>query len=270
MYGMDISHWQEKIDLSIGNYDFCILKATEGIGYTDPSFAYNAVKLTKLGKLIGCYHYARPDLNDTKDRMKDEAKYFVNVIRGRGLLHKAILILDWERKPYNSTLISTWLDTVYLMTGCTPFIYGGVNKLDMWKTENFMKNRPLWVASYKNRFKEFNVGQEISKEEMEQDIPWKILQYTNMGQYPYYAGYVDLDYTTMTKEEWLKYAGEDYDDTEDKKPPVDELSTDMKWAINMGLFVGYGDGKYGPKDPLTREQAASVLHKFYDIIVKEK
>ena len=53
MYGLDISHYQEGIDLSAGNYDFCIIKATEGIGYTDPAFASNAVQLTKLKKMIG-------------------------------------------------------------------------------------------------------------------------------------------------------------------------------------------------------------------------
>lgn len=46
----------------------------------------------------------------------------------------------------------------------------------------------------------------------------------------------------------------------------EQLSDDMKWAIETGLFVGYGDGKYGPKDNLTREQLATVLRRYTDYI----
>ena len=35
----------------------------------------------------------------------------------------------------------------------------------------------------------------------------------------------------------------------------------MAWALEQGIFHGYGDGSvFGPDDPLTREQAACVLH----------
>ena len=35
----------------------------------------------------------------------------------------------------------------------------------------------------------------------------------------------------------------------------------VAWALSEGVFNGYGDGSaFGPDDPLTREQAAAVLH----------
>ncbi len=35
------------------------------------------------------------------------------------------------------------------------------------------------------------------------------------------------------------------------------------WASSMGLISGYGDGRFGPKDPLTREQLACILYAYH-------
>ena len=40
------------------------------------------------------------------------------------------------------------------------------------------------------------------------------------------------------------------------------ITKDMQWAIDNGIFTGYGNGKYNPKAPLTREQAATILKRF--------
>ena len=36
----------------------------------------------------------------------------------------------------------------------------------------------------------------------------------------------------------------------------------VSWAYNKGLMEGYGNGKFGPNDPLTREQMAAVLYRY--------
>lgn len=36
-------------------------------------------------------------------------------------------------------------------------------------------------------------------------------------------------------------------------------ATPVSWALETGAFSGYGDGTFGPANPLTREQAATVL-----------
>lgn len=43
--------------------------------------------------------------------------------------------------------------------------------------------------------------------------------------------------------------------------PSDYFSTAMAWAQEQGLMTGVGDGRCLPLDPLTREQAFTVLHK---------
>ena len=70
MYGIDISNHQRNIDLTAGKYDFAIIKATEGVSFKDLSFEKFAVQLTGLNKLVGCYHFARPDLHGTVSDME--------------------------------------------------------------------------------------------------------------------------------------------------------------------------------------------------------
>ena len=36
-----------------------------------------------------------------------------------------------------------------------------------------------------------------------------------------------------------------------------------KWAVENGLFIGYSAGNYGWQNPMTREQVATVLYRFY-------
>ncbi|NNG67362.1 S-layer homology domain-containing protein [Caldanaerobacter subterraneus] len=39
---------------------------------------------------------------------------------------------------------------------------------------------------------------------------------------------------------------------------------DIQWAKDMGLIRGYDDGTYGLGKPITREELAVILHRFYE------
>ena len=46
------------------------------------------------------------------------------------------------------------------------------------------------------------------------------------------------------------------------------------WANGKGIVNGYGDGKFGPNDPITREQMAAILYRYckykeYDVSIDE-
>lgn len=43
----------------------------------------------------------------------------------------------------------------------------------------------------------------------------------------------------------------------------DWFHDDVDWAVNQGIFHGYGDGSFGPNDTLTREQAATVMYNYF-------
>ena len=44
---------------------------------------------------------------------------------------------------------------------------------------------------------------------------------------------------------------------------------DIAWMYDNGITYGYGDGTYGPKDFMTREQMAAFMHRLYDRITRE-
>ena len=50
-------------------------------------------------------------------------------------------------------------------------------------------------------------------------------------------------------------------------PPSHEAHTAVEWAAEVGLTVGYGDGTFGPDDPLSRWQAVTFMERYYDQIL---
>lgn len=258
MYGIDISNHQRNIDLTAGKYDFAIIKATEGISFTDPSFKKFAVQLTKLNKLVGCYHFARPDLHGTASEMEKEADWFISVVRNAGLLNKAILVLDWETEPMGrEDLLNAFILRVENQTGITPFIYGSKYKLNSWKNWLAISHCPIWMALWPSISRPSS-GIDPSFTKPDKTVNWTIWQYTSVGTYPNYKGNIDLDYCELTADEWKKLAG----------VKTEVITKDMQWAIDNGIFTGYGNGKYCPKDPLTREQAATILKRFKEKFIK--
>lgn len=263
MYGMDISSYQREMDLTKGTYDFAIIKATEGVGFTDRAFHNFAVQLTRLDKLVGCYHFARPDLHGTTRGMEEEADWFVQKVRDEGLLNKAILVLDWETEPMDrDDLLTAWVLRVENQTGITPFIYGSRSKLNGWKKFWAMSHCPIWMAAWPT-IQRHQVGGDPGLIKPDKTVNWSIWQYSSTGQYPGFSGNVDLDYCEFDRDTWLKMAGR-------KEEFVKEvINDDMKWAIENGLFTGYGNGLYGPKDPLTREQAATLFRRYTEKFIEK-
>lgn len=263
MYGMDISSYQSKLDLTKGTYDFAIMKATEGVGFTDKAFHNFAVQLTELDKLVGCYHFARPDLHGTVSGMEKEADWFIQKVKDEGLLNKAILVLDWEREPMDrEELVKAWVLRVESQTGITPFIYGSRSKLNGWKNWWAMSHCPIWMAVWPT-IQRHQVGVDPGLIHPSKTVNWSIWQYSSTGKYPGFSGNIDLDYCEFNKDTWLKMAGHK------EETAKEVINKDMKWAIENGLFTGYGNGLYGPKDPLTREQAATLFRRYTEKFIEK-
>jgi len=132
--GIDISHYQGNpnwTQVAAAGKVFAWTKATEGVSYTDPTYASNMSNGDAAGVVMGAYHFARPITNSAIN----EANYFLSVagsLIGPGHLPPA---LDLEDPPSGSGLISsmtsaaltswvqTWMTTVQNATGITPVIY---------------------------------------------------------------------------------------------------------------------------------------------------
>lgn len=64
LWGIDVSHHQGSFDFAAARregFDFAILKATEGSGFTDSRFAGNLAAARNAGLLTAAYHYQRGD-----------------------------------------------------------------------------------------------------------------------------------------------------------------------------------------------------------------
>lgn len=191
MKGIDISKYQKDIS-NFNGVDFVIVKATEGVGYVDKSCDTLYQKAKAQGKLLGIYHFARPDLGNSAEQ---EADYFIDNVKG--YLNEAILVLDWEAKALNYPVswAKAFLDRVYARTGVKPMIYmseSPVNDRDWSSVAN--ADYGLWVAKYSN-----------NKPNCKWWKFYAIWQYGNNGNINGYAP-VDVDEFYGDRQAWLKYA----------------------------------------------------------------
>ena len=189
--GIDISKWQAGINLSAiaSQIDFVICKATEGVGYTDKYCDKLYQQAKGLGKKLGVYHFARPDLGNSAIA---EADWFLKETKG---YHKeAILILDWESGDLtNARWAKAWLDRVYEKTGVKPIIYMSASVLKRADWSSVANaDYGLWVASY-------GTNDGTAQKSVFNTYPLKywsfyaLWQYTSTGKLSGYSGNLDLN-----------------------------------------------------------------------------
>ena len=196
--GIDISHHQRGITKFGKDVDFVIIKATEGVGYVDDQCDRLYQQAKKDGKLLGVYHFARPDLNNSAVA---EADWFVKVIRP--YVREAILVLDWESGYLgNVAWAKAFLDRVKEQTGIKALLYASrspINSFDWSSVAN--ADYGLWVADYGA-----NTGYEGNKPVVKWWPFYILWQYTSRGRVAGYNGNVDLNNFYGDAETWRKYA----------------------------------------------------------------
>lgn len=275
MIGIDVSSWQNGLSLEKNKeyIDFVIMKATEGVGFVDKCFPDFAVQSTKLGLLQGCYHFARPDIHSTVADMEREADWFVEVMKRQDMLGTAILILDWEVGPTDRIdLALAWLNRVVDITGIRPFIYASKSLLET-TFKDILNDWPIWMAVWPSELRRYvkdAAAYAAAYYPKRTTVPWLLWQFCSTGIMVEFSGSTDLDYTDITAYDWNKLALPIQETDSIKEPEF--VSDDMQWAIDNGLFkggTGENKGKYLPKDPLTREQLASVLRRYDNLLAEQ-
>ena len=206
LHGIDISHHQSNINIDNVDFDFCIVKATQGVSYRDNCFSMFADKVLAKNKLLGIYHYFGGN-----DPLL-EADHFCNVIKQ--YVGKAILVLDWEgaqNKMFSKgqTIAKPFLDAVYERTGVRPMIYMSKSVCRSYDWSEVVKsNYGLWVAQYADSNPTGYKAQPWTDSKGLGAFPsYAIFQYSSHGRLEGYSGNLDLDIAYMTKEAWYKYAG---------------------------------------------------------------
>lgn len=198
MNGIDISNWQNGINLDAVPYDFIIAKATQGKTYVSPDCARQVEQSRARGKLFGVYHYI-----DGSGAI-GEADFFIDNIEN--WVGEGMLCLDWE-----SNQNSAWGNEDYLRqvaqrvidrTGIPPVIYVQQSRMAQVKPIADALNCALWIAQYANM-----------NATGYQDAPWNegayscaIRQYSSCGRLSGYSGNLDLNKAYMDAAAWKKYA----------------------------------------------------------------
>lgn len=75
--GFDVSQWQAGAYAGGGGFSFGWAKASEGVGYADPSYQRHISAIRAHGLVPGAYHFARPDLGNSPE---NEADWFLRVV----------------------------------------------------------------------------------------------------------------------------------------------------------------------------------------------
>lgn len=227
--GIDISHHQRNINLKAIDVDFVICKATEGVGYTDDMCDKFYQEAKRLGKKLGVYHFARPDLGNSAE---NEADWFVKETLG---YHKeALLVLDWESGNLgNVAWAKAWLDRVYSKTGIKPLIYMSASVMRSYDWSSVVNaDYGLWVANYgtNNGAAQENV---FNKYPLKHWSFYALWQYTSTGRLNGYNANLDLNYFSGDTRAWDKYAGCNSLNNTKPKKSVDELANEViagKWG----------------------------------------
>lgn len=157
--GIDVSHWNGLINFDIlkNNTQYIFMKTTDGNRNVDTAFKLNQKEARRVGLLVGYYHFARPDLNNSPE---SEAQFFLDTV-GQPK-DGELLALDYEcanQKQADVDWCKKWLDYVQTKTGVKCFIYLNQNNVTVFDWSKVVAGSyALWIAAYtwdpnKNVFK---------------------------------------------------------------------------------------------------------------------
>ena len=153
IHGIDVSKyqrqiaWEEVQSMKVKNIQlgFAFIKATEGIGNTDPHFKRNWKRSKAAGMYRGAYHF----FIASKDGKMQAENFIDRVDLEPGDLPP---VLDLEQlNGTNSTVLrkeaKRWLETVESYYGVKPILYTYVDFYKRHLGTEF-DSYPLWVAHY--------------------------------------------------------------------------------------------------------------------------
>ena len=140
--GIDISYCQAGLSIPDTGADFCIIKATEGLGIVDDYCDGFVQQCIALGKPWGFYHFARPNGGAA------EARYFYN--NTKNYTGYGIPVLDFEDERNDNNYIDEFVKEYHAITGIYPLIYMNSNFVNNYGygSDYVKQNCGLWLAGY--------------------------------------------------------------------------------------------------------------------------
>ena len=227
--GVDISNWQKGIIPHTLGVDFCIAKATEGVGFVDPCCDGFIQDCIAHKMLWGFYHF-----NGTANPLS-EAEFFVN--NTRNYFGHGIPVLDYEVANGNDRRwAEKFMKRVHDLTGIWPMLYTSASWLPRFEGSWIPEKCGLWLAGYpyaattwRKDYPPYSCS------------PWDfvaIWQFTSSLQLGNWPSGLDGDIAYMDADAWGRYANSA--DTVAPEPVQPTLSyIELIWQVLDGKW-GYG------------------------------
>lgn len=189
--GIDVSNHNGDIDFSRVAADtitFVIIKASEGVNYTDPRFLENYHNARKAGLIVGAYHFFRK----AKDG-KAQADNFMRTVRGKKMDMPYIIdVEDWGDDLFvqESDAIAHLNDMVTRLQqyGVKVMIYTNKDGYKKYIKHDF-SHLHLWLCTF-------------TQPDRLGNYKWRIQQYSHWGTVEGIEGDVDLNVFNGTREQW--------------------------------------------------------------------
>ena len=234
---IDIASYQDDIDLSVVPCDGAMVKATQGVGYTNPDCVRAVEQLMKLNKAVGTYHYI------SGGNSIAEANFYVDSVLN--WIGKSVLAVDWESNQNsawgNETYLEAVVKQIIARTKIPPMIYVQASRYNEVAPVAKRNNCGLWIAQYAD-----------TNPTGWQNIPWNegaytcaMRQYSSNGRLKGWNGPLDLNKFYGSMADFRKYYGRS--SSAPSKP-----STSGPSGTTLQLATWTMEGKYG--DGETRKQ----------------
>lgn len=195
MQGPDLSHWNTPMSAYGNNAlklegSFCMIKATQGTDYIDPTFKVR-VKVLSGQHHYGTYHYLSSNL-----KVKEQVDFYLETLKKAGVLNESVLCLDWEEAMYKSRAMEIEEVSKYIFekTGRLPMIYVSYSKINL-----VPEGLPIWVA----RWREINSVSYTLYQAMRSLWPDIVMwQWSNKKYSNYFTAPIDYNITHLSEKAW--------------------------------------------------------------------
>ncbi|HAA22731.1 MAG TPA: hypothetical protein DCP28_29675 [Cytophagales bacterium] len=146
--GMDLSHWNGTVNWNLLEREklvFVFIKATQGTGYVDTTFATNWKASRENGYYRGAYHFFEPAADP-----KAQAEFFLKTVdlqKGDLLPAVDVEVTNKQTPEQVAAGLRTFVETVQQRIGRYPIIYCDAPFWNEDVAENLSKC-PLWIAEW--------------------------------------------------------------------------------------------------------------------------
>jgi lysozyme len=236
--GIDISNYQKQIDWTkvAASKVFVFIKATEGTGLVDKSFASHWSGAKNAGLLRGAYHFFRPQL----DAIAQADLFLSKVIASELPPVLDVEVLDNVAGARLVQRAIQWIDHVSANFR-RPLVYASPSFWQALPSANIEPKADLWIAQWETN----------APDRMGEWPGWSFWQYSSRGNVPGIAGGVDLNRFNGTMDDLHAYLTRSNDDGQPKPLPIN-LNTvlGVQQALNTLKIVEpplVEDGVNGPK-----------------------